>query len=350
MNILQVITLSEVGGAQTVVAELSNALSRKGHRVTVVASPGGTLWHKLLPQVHQIPCPFFYRSIRPIDDIKATLFLNRLIRKENFDVIHLHSSKAGVWGRIASRKYRDRKIYTVHGFDTILKAHPQFLLLEKLLARQCKWVVPVSEYDQRQLLKNGITNVSIVKNGISRIFDMEVKEANIFKHYKKLGRKIILSLSRTQKPKRFDMFVDVARIMAPRDYEFFWLGNEEVMTGMPDNVHCMGMVENARAYLRFADLLVLFSDFEGLPVSILEAFEASVPVVASKVGGVTELLDGNNGLAIDNSIEAAVTAIETILHGNIEEHRKAAFATFQKGYTIEHMVDGYLRMYQECLE
>ncbi|HQK35010.1 MAG TPA: glycosyltransferase, partial [Spirochaetales bacterium] len=96
MNILQIITLSSLGGAQSVVLELSNELIKRGHSVTVVASEKGELWSLLDKNVQQYPCKYFKREISPINDLKAIFFIKKIIKRNNYDVIHLHSSKAGV--------------------------------------------------------------------------------------------------------------------------------------------------------------------------------------------------------------------------------------------------------------
>ena len=77
MKIAQIITLASLGGAQTVLQELSNELSRKGHNVTVISQPEGELWNLLDPSISKITCRYFKRHISLINDIKAILFLRK---------------------------------------------------------------------------------------------------------------------------------------------------------------------------------------------------------------------------------------------------------------------------------
>jgi len=348
MNILQIITLSSLGGAQSVVLELSNELIKRGHSVTVVASEKGELWSLLDKNVKQYPCKYFKREISPLNDLKAILIIKKLIKKNNYDIIHLHSSKAGVWGRLAAgKKYKNKVIYTVHGFDTILKANKIFLILEKLLKNHCKYLVPVSEYDNKNLKSCNIKNCFTIKNGIKDLVLNDSNVQNIFTLHKK-NEKIIVSIARLQPQKKFDMFLQVAERLGKEGFAFYWIGNQYEVKDLPYNTFCLGEIKDARKYLQYADLFVLFSNYEGLPVSIIEAFASSVPVVASAVGGVTELLNGKNGIAIENTVDNAVQAILTIMRGNIESYKKAARDTYENNFKIETMVNEYLYLYKEC--
>ena len=100
MKILQIITQSELGGAQTVVVQLANNLSKE-HEVILAAGQGdGKMWAMVNDQVIKEHCPHLQRSISPKNDLLAAIELRRLYNKYKPDVIHLHSSKAGTLGRI----------------------------------------------------------------------------------------------------------------------------------------------------------------------------------------------------------------------------------------------------------
>jgi glycosyltransferase involved in cell wall biosynthesis len=73
-------------------------------------------------------------------------------------------------------------------------------------------------------------------------------------------------------------------------YGFVWIGNQEEMNDLPANCHFIGNIPNAGAYCRFADVFCLPSDYEGLPMVILEAMSFGKPVVASDVGGIKEIV------------------------------------------------------------
>ena len=163
MKILQVITQSELGGAQTVVVQLANNLSKE-HAVVLVAGQGdGKMWSMVNDQVIRENCPHLQRSISLKNDFLAAIELRRLYKKYKPDVIHLHSSKAGTLGRIVFPT--KKTVYTVHGFDSVRLAFRKFLPIERFLQHFCKAVVGVSKYDEKNLVAEGI------KNNVSTVID-----------------------------------------------------------------------------------------------------------------------------------------------------------------------------------
>lgn len=184
MKILQVITLCELGGAQSVVINLANKLCEE-HEVIVAAGEGdGKMFTMLRPEVEQVRLPHLKRTLSPINDTLTLFDMVKLYRKYKPDIIQLHSSKAGMLGRMA---FPSKKVvYTVHGFDSIRMAYRKFLLFERMMQRCCKAIVGVSRYDEKNLLAEKIThNVSTVYNGIYSLVPPEDLSFNLPKTYKK---------------------------------------------------------------------------------------------------------------------------------------------------------------------
>lgn len=347
MKILQIITLSELGGAQTVVANLSNALVRN-HEVIVAAGEGdGKLFDLLDKNIAYEHLPNLIRKLSPIDEIKAILQLRALYKKYNPDIIHLHSSKAGTLGRLA---FPAKKIiYTVHGFDSIRLAYRKFLPFEKILQYRASAIVGVSQYDAKNLVSEGIThNVSYVYNGIFQPIGLYQDPFNNID--KRSG--IVLCIARVSPQKRLDLFIDVARKLP--NYSFVWIGNqEEPNISSPENVTFMGNIPNAGAYIAHADIFMLPSNYEGLPMVIIESLGSGIPVVASNVGGISELLDGSNGMALENNADLMADAISQILSLSKENKKNlhdAALRTFKNQFTVDNMTAGYLQLYNKIIK
>jgi hypothetical protein len=166
MKILQVITLADLGGAQSVLINLSESLVSDGHDVIVVSELEGPMWDILSEKIEKIKIKSLQRSIHPVKDLKTILQLRRLYKQYKPDVVHLHSSKIGLLGRLAFPK--SKIIYTVHGFDSIRIAYRKFLFVEKLLSYRTKYIVGVSQYDYNNFIseKLGKNNISYIYNGI----------------------------------------------------------------------------------------------------------------------------------------------------------------------------------------
>lgn len=347
MRILQVITLCELGGAQSVVVNLANSLC-KSHEVIVAAGEGdGKMFDLLDKSIKTERIPSLIRKLSPVDELKAIVGLRKIYNEYKPDVIHLHSSKAGILGRIAFPK--NRIVYTVHGFDSIRLAYRKFLPIERILQKRCSAIVGVSKYDENNLISEGIThNVSTVYNGI---FRPEPLNENPFAKFKEYPNKV-LCIARFSKQKNLSLFLGIAKLLP--DYAFIWIGNQnEPDFDFPKNVFFLGNIPNAGSYTEYADLFLLPSNYEGLPMVIIEALACGTPVVASNVGGITELLDGNNGFALKNDARIMADKIDAILQSSAtvkEKMSKAAAETYLKGFTVENMVAGYVKIYNKIIE
>lgn len=345
MKILQVITLSELGGAQSVVANLANALCHDYDVIVAAGEGDGKMWNMLDGNVVIHQCKHLIRKISPIKDVLALLELRKLYNKYKPDIIHLHSSKAGLLGRLAFPSHKI--IYTVHGFDSVRIAHRNFLPIEKFMQKFCNAIVGVSQYDYNNLISEGIThNVSFVYNAIFTPNTANVIKPKVFDKY----QKIVLSIARVSPQKNHNLFIDVSRRLP--QYGFIWIGNQETIENLPSNCHFIGNIPNAAALCQYADLFCLPSNYEGLPMVIIEAMSLGNPIVASDVGGVKEIvLNGENGYTLINDVDIFASKIEYILSNDSLQLEMGAKSKeiFKNRLTIDKMVDGYLKIYNKML-
>ena len=344
MRILQIITLSELGGAQSVVINLANRLS-EDHEVIVAAGEGdGKMFEQLNQNIKTDHIPGLVRRLSPFNEVKAIWHLISLYKKYKPDIIHLHSSKAGLLGRIAFPK--EKTVYTVHGFDSIRLAYRNFLPIEKSLQKHCAAIVGVSKYDERNLISEGIkNNVSTVYNGI---YEPSSLKKDPFKSIIGYNYKV-LCIARLSAQKKHDLFMEVATLLP--DCAFIWIGNQTSPEfAYPSNVFFLGNIKAAGAYTEYADIFFLPSNYEGLPMVIIESLSKGTPVVASAVGGITELLNGMNGWAVENDARKMAQVIKQYLLMSPEQKytiKNNAIETYKKCFTVEKMTDGYLRIYND---
>lgn len=350
MRIFHVITLSSVGGAQSVVVNLANAQVEE-NEVWVISSVSGEAWKALRPEVKVIGIRQLKRSIGWLDAI-VLLKLVYYRLKYRPDVVHLHSSKMGALGRLAFSPRRT--VYTVHGFDSIRVANRFFLPIEKVLKGWCARIVGVSRYDEQNLIAEGIREkVTYVYNGIDdkSVVDVEKVNGGIREEMCKIREgygKVVMSIARDDQQKKIDLFIHTAQMLP--DYAFVWIGNsDEHAKGK--NVFLLGQIPLAWQLLEYADVFVLPSNYEGLPMSIIEALAFGKPVVASNVGGITELLDGQNGFAVENDARGMAKQIEYVLE-DAERYAmmsQAARRTYLDKFTVEQMVEGYNKIYGDIV-
>lgn len=353
MRIFEIITLSDLGGAQSVVINLSNTLAEK-HDVHVISSTGGRMWLNLSGRVKQHKVPNLQRKISLFKELLVMISLRKLYKKFKPDIIHLHSSKIGIIGRLIFPK--KKIVYTVHGFSSIQLAYRKFLPLEKLLSEKAAFIVGVSKYDVLAMKNEGIIkNVVCIYNGTNRV-DLSLCQngINLFKKIKRLkgeGFKIVLTIARLSPPKDFGLFNNIAKSMESETIRFVWVGNDTIPPiKVSDNVILGGEVTNASVLNSIADLFILPSNFEGLPMSIIEAQSYGVPVIASDVGGVSEMLNGDNGIAVKNDPDLFKKEIINFLNPDkYISARQSSLNFYNENFTVEKMSNSYLNVFNQIL-
>ena len=342
---MQIITLSELGGAQSVVINLSNALSENNEVIVVAGEGDGKLWQLLDKRIKQIKVKSLKRAFLPLHDFFTLFAFIKLYIHHKPDIIQLHSSKAGLLGRLVFPK--KKTIYTVHGFDSIRVAYRKYLFLEKLLKNRCNKIVAVSKYDEQNLIAEGINKqVCCVYNGIYKS-----KENNINLDIPPKYTKKVLCIARLSKPKRFDVFLKTALLLP--EYAFIWIGNQEIVENLPENIFCLGNLPNAGAFNQQADLFILPSNYEGLPIVIIEAMSFGKPIVASNVGGIAEIVINNeNGYTVENNPVIFAEKIKYILENSViyTQFSENSQRKFHKHLTVEKMLNEYMHIYQELIK
>ncbi|MDA8847897.1 glycosyltransferase [Flavobacteriaceae bacterium] len=346
MKVLQIITRNIAGGAQTVLAHIANSLVQKGHQVSIVAGEGdGSLWTILDERIEMNNCPTLKRSLSVKGDWKTILYLRKVYNEYQPDIIHVHSSKAGLLGRLALPK--KKIVYTVHGYDSIRNAFPIFRPVEYLMQYMCAAVVGVSRYDEIKLKEDRIRrNVSFIYNGIPEKGCDTNLRWNIPNRYKKT----ILCVARVSPQKNLDLFLKIAKLLP--QYAFVWIGNSEKIDHQFENVFFLGNIPAAGRYCYLCDLFILTSNYEGLPMTIIEAMSYGKPIVASNVGGISEIVENSkNGFISDNDEYSFKTCIESVFasentYKNMAENSRKIYLN---KLTVEKMVDGYLNIYKSII-
>lgn len=371
MKILHIITNTDLGGAQRVLIDLTNCALSDNNEVAVASMPQGPMWDQLSPEVTQFKIKNMIKKVKPAYELKCLFELKKTIKTYNPDVIHLHCSKAGLLGRLAAGKYKNKVVYTVHGFDQIRIAHKKYLPLEKMFQNKCGAIVAVSKYDYDNLIANKINhNVKLIPNAIN-INNTKIEPPQLFKESIENGYKIILSIARLASPKRPDIFAKTAQIIAQKHPElkvkFIWVGGKtddslDTMLNNTDSsyVNYFGEYPDASRLIPFCSVFMLFSNHEGLPMTILEALAASKSIIASDVGGIPELISNSNGYLInmvDNkgfldtpdkiAEDCAEKLFELLSNPDLlNRQSQNSFELFQQKYQLSSMWNQYKDLYK----
>lgn len=356
MRILHIVTRSEFGGAQSVVRILAEAQAASGHTVAVAAGLEGS-WEAFAgmdSRVESIPMPLLLRSIRPKEDIKALFALSALYKRWNPEFVHLHTSKAGALGRLAWGVSRRHIVYTMHGYDQIKVLNRRMLFLDKLLAKRCTAVVAVSRVDANAMTQDGYT-VELISNGVSEPVCSLSSQGAAIDRLRLDGLPIIIITARDARPKRMDLCRSLASRFEGKAH-FVWIGGEPGPAD-PLAFHALGSIPQASSLLPKADIFLLCSDSEGMPLSLLEAMAAGLPIVASNTGGIPEVLspepDGKSaaGFVLPNTVDGMSSALELLIDNPAQRLKMGAEGRkiWKTRYASTIMADEYMKLYTRLL-
>ena len=310
-RVLLLITLSETGGAQRYVAALLPALAAE-YDVVVAAHGDGFLGDaSRAAGVRYVPLRHMRRAIHPLRDALGLIELFRLFRRERPIVVHANSSKAGILGRLAAVAARvPVRFFTVHGWafkaDRGLAAIA-YLWADRLMSPLTTATICVADGERRAGLRAHTCRASrtvVIYNGVALDVPLRAPGA---------GPVTLLSVGRLRPPKDF---MTLLRAIEPGSVRVRIVGDgperaaleaEVARLGLERTVELLGMRGDVGELLAAADVFVLASDSEGLPMSVLEAMAAGLPVVASAVGGVPELVrEGETGMLVPPRDSAAL--------------------------------------------
>ena len=277
--------------------------------------------------------PELVRPISPVCDIKALHKISAIIRRHRPDILHTHSSKTGILGRLAGRWCGVPAIvHTVHGFafpysDSIL-VRGFYRFLEFVGGLACHALVVLNEDDRAIAIKQlrvPPNKVHLISNGVdtTKFAPRSPDERTRLRQQAfGLGRPTttcIGMVGRLWRQKNPLCLINAAKLLLDQgltDFKVFLVGDGELRAqvlqtveqmGLQDHVELLGWRDDVSALLSGLDICVLPSLWEGLPLAILEAMASGVPVVASQIPGNRELVsDSIDGYLFDTNDPAAL--------------------------------------------
>jgi glycosyltransferase involved in cell wall biosynthesis len=321
---LRILQLTEAfgGGVFTSLTRLSSGLARRGHEVHLAYSrraetPADVASH-VVPavQLHEIRLS---RSVDLIADLRGWLALRRLIGSIDPDILHLHSSKAGVLGRLVARLSgrHASTFYSPRGLSFLQEDHSErarrlYAVIERASARLGGTIVACSA-SERDLIEGTITSrrVALVENAV----DVEA----VLPRRSRQDRNVNVGIvGRITYARNADLFAELSRRFGGPEVRFLWIGGgDESAKGMLTRagVNVTGWMARADALAAMRDLDIYLhpSRWEGMPVALIEAQVCGLPAVATDVVGNRDVVvDGQTGFLCRSPDEMA-TALERLV-------------------------------------
>jgi len=378
-KILFIITQSEFGGAQKFLANLVTGLDKNKYEILVCAGPEGDDKTGLLSflerkGINTKHLKYLRRGVNPLFDFWGLIEIYRLIKKQRPDTLFLCSSKAGTIGALAGKLAKiPNIIYRIGGW-TFNDPWPKwkkklYFWIEKWSAEFKDIIITNSKSDQNQAIKLGIKpkgKILAIYNGIDvnnlKFLDEKQARKELFKkiqktNYQIQNTKIIGTIANLYPAKGLKYLIRAAYLLINRglnpnheilNITFMVIGEGQERKKLEklikryrleNNFFLPGAIPDAYKYLKAFDAFVLPSLKEGFPWTILEAMAAEIPIIAAKVGAITEIKPGI--LVEPEKPKQLVNAIERLL---IDSEPRRNFASraknkIEKEFSLDKMIE-----------
>jgi len=377
MRILEVMECT-IGGTRRHLVDLADGLCSAGDEVHLAVSAlrmplFRTDLDRLTAKgctVHEVP---MVRSISPATDWGHRRQLEALLREVEPDIVHTHSSKAGVLGRSASLATGiGARVHTPHTFaflfDAMFSAHKRFLFrrIEAHYARRTHRMIAVSNGESQTMISSGVVpaaSVRVVPNGVdmSRWSSVApVKRAQLGIPDDAL---IVLVAGLLNSAKGQDLAIQALQMVASPNIHLVIAGDGNDLPmlealagelGVNDRVHFLGWRDDLPALIAASDVVLLPSRWEGMPYVVLEAMAAGRPVVATRVDGARDLVaHKETGLLVDvKDVVGIANALEQLAGSSPQERAsmgRLGAERIRDEFCIEHMVRATQAVFTEAL-
>ena len=375
-KILFLVTQSEFGGAQRFIYRLITNLNLSKYDVLVAAGPEGDNADGLLFNLQNkdfkiFPLKFLKRAINPIIDFLGLLEIHRLIKKEKPDIVFLCSSKAGFLGSLATslipKSYSlvPKVIYRIGGW-TFNDPWPKwkkifYLWLEKRTAGFKDFIVNNSQIEAEQAKKLGIRprkEIITIYNGLDAEGLNFLNKEKAREFLKMSPEFLVGTVANFYPVKNLKILVDAANLLKDFNINFVIIGEgterkeiEELIRKQDlKNIFLAGSIPDAWKYLKAFDVFVLPSLKEGFPWTVIEAMAAGIPVIATNVGAVPEIIENNeNGILIEpRDPKTIADSIEKLMNDKnlVEKFIQNGKKTVIEKFNLQKMVSKFEELFK----
>jgi glycosyltransferase involved in cell wall biosynthesis len=373
VKVMQVIARMNVGGPAVLVADLMRNLDHQRFSTVLVTGycdENESDYLDIAAQdVAAVRISGLGRSVSPLKDFGAFFILIKEIRKFRPDVIHTHTAKAGVLGRLAGLIARPqaKRVHTFHGH----LLHGYFssgktrlvILLEKLLGFITYRFIAIGNIVKNDLVGAGIAHDSkfeVIYPGLQDLDKHRQTDAQTALGLDR-GKKYLVFVGRLTKIKRPERLLDLARSLKDKHPECWLLiaGAGELLEalsakaekeGLP--ITFLGWRKDIGVILSASDIAVLCSDNEGIPLTLIQASQAGLPIVSTDVGSVSDIVvNGHTGLLTDVSSKGFIKGVLSLLDDPSLGQRfgKAAQERAREFFSSRTMVEHHERLYLQSL-
>ena len=362
---MQIIARMNVGGPAVIVAELMRGLDPTRFEQVLVTGycddNEADYLDEIATDITATRIAGLGRSISPMADLRAFFSLVRMIRRFKPDVIHTHTAKAGVLGRLASilAGRRASRVHTFHGHLLHGYFSPQktklVILIEKILAVRTDTLIAIGTKVRDELLAAGIGNQSQYKvffPGLPAPTEISREKARQHLGWSNTGVYITF-VGRLTQIKRPDRLLDITQLV--HGAHFIVAGEGELLAQSKERaewaklpVTFLGWRKDVDLLFAASDIAILTSDNEGIPLTLIQAAQAGIPIVATKVGSISDIVvEGGNGFLLPPSAEMMAKALQELIDrpGVREGMGRYGKEHAQRYFSLDRMINDHTNLY-----
>ena len=370
-KILFVVTQSELGGAQRFIYELTTKLDKEKYEILVAGGADSKkLDHELGIRNFEFFEPlkekgiqikkldFLKRKVNPWFDFLAFLQIRKIIRSWKPDIVFLNSSKAGTIGSLAAKTIipnsKFKILYRIGGWS-FNDPWPNwkkrlFILTEKITAKFKNIIVVNNKHDYDQAVKLKIKpkeKIVLIHNGIDALkMDLLPRDEARRKFKVSQSEFVIGAIANFYPTKGLEYLIEATKILKSiiPDSKFLIqiigdgqerksLESRIMNYGLGKNVILLSQIPEAQKYMKAFDIFVLPSVKEGFPWVILDAMAAKVPIIATRVGALPEIIEnGENGILVEPKNPQQLAEAIKYLIENERARQEFAFQAHQTAF------------------
>jgi len=363
MHVLHVIESLEFGGAEKVVVHLANSFSKKYKISVCVTKRQGELINDLNDDID-----VYFLDTGEGNNLDLPKKLIKLINDENVDVVHSHNWGLYIESAIAVLLTKKVKlVYTIHGHYTLyspgLKSNIKIALrhlLEKIASYKTHKLIPVSDSIKEYIKKDikiSESKLLTIPNGISGL------DINLKKDRTNASNIKFITVGRIAKVKNHEMLLKAFHISLKKfnNIHLTIVGDGPELNNLKqlskhlnisDHVEFTGFRNDIDKILANHDVFLMSSDYEGVSIAVLEAMSLAMPVIATDVGGNSQLVlnkvtgfivEKNNEFEFSNAINILCSSPESLAR-----YGSSGFNYFKKHFHEDVVLDQYMEIYESC--
>lgn len=373
VKVLHLVTRMNVGGVAVLLDNLMSNIDKSEFEVLLATglceSPEGDYLENRNIAYRLERIPSFHKSLKLADDLKSLIVITKIIREFKPDIVHTHTSKAGLFGRLISflAAPQAKRIHTFHG-HLLVGYFNSFKLaivktFEKSLGLITHKFIAMGTQVRDDLVRVGIgkkSKFAVMFPGLAKPIFPERDRARENLALDKI-KTYCTFIGRLTQIKRPDRVLDVASFVSGQNsnVEFLVVGDGDLAqemkmkaqsSGLP--ITFLGWRQDIPAILKASDIALLTSDNEAVALTLIEATQAGIPVVTTPAGSVRDVaVDGENGFVTTFDSQDLANAVLKLAEN--PEIREAYGSAGKKRsdalFSIERMVTDHENLYKELL-